>query len=305
MNASTATFAVVDSRNRNCRAGVTLLEVLVASGILVVGLASVASILPAAGTRLAQATLEDRAGTAAANAYADIVNRGLVAADIFGSGTTKSATFGLTLPAMVSGSVSRNFIASAYHEAPEIVLARLDDSRTAFLEDDLVYRPAGLADTPVSSFFSGNSPREFKSGVCWGAMLTPDSFPAAPGGVATLSIAVFRKIGDIKELTLTAAAPGTAIFQCTSGNAATDEALRKQYLPGCAYVLALPTTAPAAPKWIKITSSWIASGTGPVNVVLDLFPLGSGAGNLISSGTMQVMAFENLQRVDQYPVALE
>jgi hypothetical protein len=305
MNASTTTFAVVDSRNRHCRAGVTLLEVLVASGILVVGLASVASILPAAGTRLAQATLEDRAGTAAANAYADIVNRGLVAADIFGSGTTKSATFGLTLPAMVSGSVSRNFIASAYHEAPEIVLARLDDSRTAFLEDDLVYQPAGLADTPVSSFFGGNSPREFKSGVCWGAMLAPDSFPAAPGAVATLSVAVFRKPGSAMDLTLQAATPGSSMFQCTSGSPATDEALRKQYLPGCGYVLAMPTTTSTAPKWIKITSSWTANGTGPVNVVLDLFPLGSGTANLISSGSMQVVAFENLQRVDQYPVALE
>jgi Tfp pilus assembly protein PilV len=85
MNTSATTFAVINSCTRSCRAGVTLLEVLVACGILVVGLASVASILPAAGTRLAQATLEDRAGTAAANAYADIVNRGLVAADIFGS----------------------------------------------------------------------------------------------------------------------------------------------------------------------------------------------------------------------------
>jgi hypothetical protein len=301
MNTSGTVFAAADSRSRDCRAGVTLLEVLVASGILVVGLASVASILPAAGTRLSQATLEDRAGTLAANAYADIVNRGLVGADIFGTATTKSVTFGLTLPAMAGGTNSGKFIASAYHEAPEVVLARLDDSRTTFLEDDLVYQPAGLADTPVSSFFGGNSPREFKSGVCWGAMLAPDSFPAAPGGVATLSIAVFRKPGSATTLTLQEAARGSSIFQCP----AADEALRKQYLPGCGYVLALPTTSSAPPKWIKITSSWTASGTGPVNLVLDLFPLGSGTANLILSGLMQVVAFENLQRVDQYPVALE
>ena len=301
MNATVTTLVAADSRIRHCRAGVTLLEVLVACGILVVGLASVASILPAAGTRLAQATLEDRVGTAAANAYADIVNRGLVAADIFGSGTTKSAAFGQTLPALATAASSSNFIVSSYAAAPTLALARLDDSRTTFLEDDLVYQPAGLADTPVSSFFSGTSPREFKSGVCWGAMLAPDSFPAAPGVVATLSVAVFRKPGDIASLVLT----GTGVYQCSPADSATAEIFRKQYLPGCGYVLALPTTASATPKWIKITSSWIASGTGPVNVVLDLFPLGSGTANLISSGSMQVVAFENLQRVDQYPVALE
>ena len=95
------------------------------------------------------------------------------------------------------------------------------------------------------------------------------------------------------------------MFQYTPTDPTTAEIIRKQYLPGCGYVLALPTSAPAAPKWVKITSSWIASGTGPVNIVLDLFPLGSGAANLISSGTMKVVAFENLQRVDQYPVSLE
>jgi len=299
MNTSATTLAATDSRCGHCRAGVTLLEVLVACGILVVGLASVAAILPAAGTRLAQATLEDRAGTAAANAYADIVNRGLVAADIFGSGTTKSEAFGQTLPALATVTSSSNFVVSSYSAASDLIRARLDDSRTLFLEDDVVYQPAGLADTPVSSFFSNISPREFKSGVCWGAMLAPNSFPATPGAIATLSIAVFRKPGSAMELTLS----GSGIYRYSPADPTTSETIRKQYLPGCGYVLALPTSAPAAPKWIKITSSWTANEA--INVILDLFPLGSGTANLISSGLMQVVAFENLQRVDQYPVALE
>jgi type II secretory pathway pseudopilin PulG len=305
MNATAAALAAADFRSRHCRAGVTLLEVLVACGILVVGLASVASILPAAGTRLAQATLEDRAGTAAANAYADIVNRGLVSADIFGSGTTKSAAFGQTLPDLATDASSSNFIVSS-NTASTLTRARLDDSRTTFLEDDLVYQPAGLADTPVSSFFSGTSPREFKSGVCWGAMIAPDSFPAAPGAVATLSVAVFRKPGSIFISGTLTSAPGSSMFQYVPSDPTTAETIRKQYLPGCGYVLALPVSTAATPKWIKITSSWTTNGKGPINVILDLFPLGSGTASLISSGTaMQVVAFENLQRVDQYPVALE
>jgi hypothetical protein len=41
--------------------------VLVACGVLVIGLASLASVMPAAGYRLAQATIEDRSGVAAAH----------------------------------------------------------------------------------------------------------------------------------------------------------------------------------------------------------------------------------------------
>jgi len=47
------------------RKGVTLLEVLIAGGILVVGLAGVAAILPAAGLILGEAMAADRAASLA------------------------------------------------------------------------------------------------------------------------------------------------------------------------------------------------------------------------------------------------
>ncbi|MFM8985733.1 MAG: hypothetical protein ACKONH_06710, partial [Planctomycetia bacterium] len=78
---------------RESRAGLSLLEVLVACGILVIGLTSIAAILPAAGSRLTQASQADRGGTLAANAYAEMVNRGLIAADLFSSGT-RACVFG-------------------------------------------------------------------------------------------------------------------------------------------------------------------------------------------------------------------
>ncbi|MBM4058212.1 MAG: hypothetical protein FJ275_08255, partial [Planctomycetes bacterium] len=65
MNASHLTAS-----SDHARAGMTLLEVLVACGILVMGLASVAAMLPAAGARLAEATAIDRAGTLSANCFA-------------------------------------------------------------------------------------------------------------------------------------------------------------------------------------------------------------------------------------------
>ncbi len=62
-------------RTAACREGFTILEVLISAGIMVIGLACVASLLPAAAQRMSQAVSEDRAGTLAANAYADITAR--------------------------------------------------------------------------------------------------------------------------------------------------------------------------------------------------------------------------------------
>jgi Tfp pilus assembly protein PilV len=71
----------------------TLLEVLVACGILVVGLASIAAMLPAAGSRLGQAALEDRAGNLAGNALAQARSAGAIAADVF-SNPNRAVSFG-------------------------------------------------------------------------------------------------------------------------------------------------------------------------------------------------------------------
>jgi hypothetical protein len=93
MKATPAHAMPPPAASRHPRAGLSLLEVLVAGGILAVGLASVSALLPAASTRLGQATQQDRAGVLAASARAECVNRGLVAADIFSS-STSACVFG-------------------------------------------------------------------------------------------------------------------------------------------------------------------------------------------------------------------
>lgn len=64
----------------------TLLEVLVACGILVVGLASVAAILPAAASLLAEAANIDRGAALAANTAAELEARGVLKASLFAGG---------------------------------------------------------------------------------------------------------------------------------------------------------------------------------------------------------------------------
>jgi type II secretory pathway pseudopilin PulG len=299
------------------RKGISLLEVLVACGILVIGLASVASILPAAGTRLSQAALEDRAAAAAANAYAEMVNRDLVNSVLFtGSGgppsTVRACVLGGFPPA--TGTLAPAFIRPADLPA---VAARIDSTRGYVLEDELVYTPPTIVDTPMNAFFSGTvGPREFRTGVSWGAMLSTGTVNAEAAVPATLSIAVFRKPGDVRSLTLTSTS-GLFINGTNSGtNALQAEADRKQFLPGCSYVLALPVSSgSAAPTWLKVTSSWANPGptSGGVEdvtrrvsyAVLDMTPIGSGTNAFISGGTLNVLAFENIVRVDQYPVTLD
>jgi hypothetical protein len=64
--------------SRHSRCGITVLEVLIAIGILAVGLASVAAIIPAAGSQGARAVILDRAAVHAANVLADAATFGLL-----------------------------------------------------------------------------------------------------------------------------------------------------------------------------------------------------------------------------------
>lgn len=60
------------------RHGITLLEVLIAMGILTVGLASVAALIPAGRSQAIKAAIYDRGSTLASNAAADLITRGFL-----------------------------------------------------------------------------------------------------------------------------------------------------------------------------------------------------------------------------------
>lgn len=229
-------------------AGLTLLEVLVSCGILAIGLASVAALLPAAGSRFAQATQADRAGALAASVRAELVSRGLVAADVVGtasspsysfrtyaggavltgSGSPPSYAFGEVLTALNTAN-STLMTSTAANAAPwrtwntfiatspsPVVAQRLDTStggRGLALDDDLVYLTSSTATNPVNSFAADG--RAFNPGLRWGATVIPNTLPAAPGAAATLSVAVFRKAdGVARELRVMGSA-GAAMFPCT------------------------------------------------------------------------------------------
>jgi hypothetical protein len=147
--------------SRHSRRGITVLEVLIAIGILAVGLASVAAIIPAAGSQGARAVILDRAAVHAANVLADAATFGLLR----NSGTS---WLGLTL----SGSVVVLDLAGTSlgsSSAAELWSAGVYSSTTAsgtagtaakrlFLEsrdDVLVTPPATVDDPPTNLVIDG------------------------------------------------------------------------------------------------------------------------------------------------------
>jgi len=277
------------------RGGFSLLEVLVACGILVIGLTSIAAILPAASSRLAEATAEDRAGTLAANAYAEAVARGLLSSDLFpasSSGTTcvvfgRVLTINGTSTSIPGGKVA---LASGTTVSGTVLFTRIDQARGFVLEDDLTYSIPTTGETPNNSFLNGGTgPREYKDGVCWGGMLTPTVLTGTvgPGSVATLSLAVFKKSGDMQSLTLT---PTSGLYAVVPADAQT----RKKYAKGCSYLLVLPTGA--APTWQRINASWttVTGSTFLTFTGTQSFPAGTPA-----------IGFEGLLRLDERTIVLD
>jgi Tfp pilus assembly protein PilV len=311
---------------QSARSGFSLLEVLVACGILVVGLASVAAILPAAGSRLGEASDLDRAAAAAAVAMSEIRCRNLAARDMFPgslSGTAQAIVFGETLPLAVtvtatsSGyasssvavtgttlSVSGTNILSIPNTSTLGVGSRIHNDTTSvdrrgyFLEDQVQYLPSasGPRNLFATGTISGSGLRTFNRGVCWGAMVTPVPWGATTGSMtaAKVSVAVFRKPGgEPKAITLRLTSGSGFI---TTNNV--PGAFQRSTLKSCSSLLALPPSGASStgPQWLAVQSAWVA-GTDPLasspttaNVVF-ANPVPA---SLLSSGTLQVIGFENL-----------
>lgn len=176
--------------------GITLLEVLIACGILVVGLASVAALLPAAGSVFAEATAVDRGAALAANAAADLQFRGVLAATHFVEGV-KTLTVGDMFPN------------SPPFNAPPF--KRITNAPTT--NDEAAYGRAWYGAT-ASTLLPGAT--------------------AEPGGLARVAVIVFKTAEpQAKVLNLTRVSPG--VYKLTGGSAQERESNRRRFLPGCSW----------------------------------------------------------------------
>ena len=293
------------------RGGFSLLEVLVACGILVIGLTSVAAILPAAGARFAEAALYDRAAATANVGMSEVLLKNVASAKLFGTPPVQNVAvvFGEVLPKLVSeitpsptGLRAPKFSTAGVADAVDpttVFLTSLFDMGTSperrgfFLGDEVLYEAptasAGTTDVygtgglPVRSVAANAAGvKAFKRGVCWGAMVTPYPWGVDPASMtqARVTVAVFKSSGEIKQIPLTPVSPG--VYKMTTAN----EATRKKFLAGCSWALALPSTG--APQWLAINSSWKSGTDAYVSFRESSLPSGS---------TLTVVGFEGLLNV--------
>lgn len=269
-------------------AGITLLEVLVACGILVLGLSGLAGLLAATSSRLGEASNLDRAETLLANATAEILNRRLCALESFQAGVglpgVRTACLGeleqrvAAISSLVStATTSAPLMSPSSYVASRIDVPSLGPTRSFFSQDRLQYR-SGTAGLPVASL-PGAFAQEAQEGTCWGGLLTlvdfldtpipyaaPVSAPHPPsanspnrfrGVPARLDVAVFKKPVGLASsenavLLLTATSAG---FTLTGSSADVQSAIvtsgtevQKRFLPGCSFVLAMPPSLAAFPN---------------------------------------------------------
>jgi type II secretory pathway pseudopilin PulG len=211
------------------RNGFSLLEVLVACGILVVGLASIAAILPAAGARLGEAAAQDRAAAAAYVAFSEIGSRGLCRRELFPGASSATATaivFGETLslsistactasgyligtaaPVTANGAVTAGLgvisgtlqagatpvltapLATAIASRISNVTDPAIDNRRGYFPEDEVRYGPSLTGVGPANLFSDGM-RSFNRGVCWGAILTPMPFGITTGSMNAVKASV-------------------------------------------------------------------------------------------------------------------
>jgi hypothetical protein len=301
----------------------TLLEVLISCGVLVVGLASIASLLPAAGSRLGQAATEDRGGTLAANARTDAQARGLVAFDLFAD-PPKSIAFGKGMTSVPPDEQTLPQISAAQPAAPQfaapapaVLNQRIDPLRGFVLEDEVVFTPPTTAETPVNGFVGGQ--RDFKQGVCWGATLVPQPLqpPAEAGSPAVLGIAVFRKDPTPRAIALTQQSGG--LYRITTPPptppatqptppTAENEADMKRFLKSCSSVLVPGTDSAKGPRWFRITASWRPALDPVTNQRQNdgcYVAFADSEFATFAGANPTVIGFDNLIRVDQYNVILQ
>jgi type II secretory pathway pseudopilin PulG len=283
------------------RNGMTLLEVLVACGILVFALSGIAAILPAAGSRLAESVAEDRAALMAANVYAELNSRQLFKASLFTGVPNVNASPNLQSEALVLGNlgptgdwtaVEGDATIKAQKMAPFFftnpfspsssgtsavdrafdaiwpyasMRASVDNCRGFFLEDELAYTEVnGLPTSVYEVVASGTSlgPRAFKRGVTWGATLARLTTGTNP---PTPGAPAQLSVAVFKKA---ADARGIDLEQISPTLyrlPAGQETIRSTYLKPCSYVLALPigssASPPPGPQWLRINSSWTVQST--------------------------------------------
>lgn len=209
-------------------AGMTLLEVLVACGVLLLGLSGIAALLAATSSLVNEAASLDQTATLIANAHAEIHNRQICSLQAFQSGTSlpgvRTACLGdfQQQIASISSIVSSTaFTSMPLMPATAYVSTRVDGPEVgayrSFRSEDRLQYGTGSNGLPAAAIVGGTLAHDSLQRTCWGGLLTlvdcldtpvpavfsgtavphPASSPNSPnrfrGVPARLDVAIFKK----------------------------------------------------------------------------------------------------------------
>jgi len=256
------------------RAGMTLLEVLIASGILVVGLSSVAAILPAAGSLLGEASMIDRATTLAANAAADLeFQRTLLASDFNAiqgptHPTAYTAANGERVTAVVMGAV---FAAPAIDLFYRTTFRRRLPPNTQSAADTSAYgstwyimtaTPAAPLPPPVKPLSPLLDPipaaNKYTAGMPVRVTVAVTRRPLTAVNSDTAGVLLARVSEGVYRVVVSGTNPNPPLYTLTQRFQL--EATRKAYLSPCSWVLV--SSPGGVPTWLRIGSSWATYDLG-------------------------------------------
>lgn len=164
------------------RRGITLLEVLIAIGILAVGLSSVVALIPAGRSQAARAVVLDRASNLAANALSDAATFGLLRPDSLAipSGFVVIDPLGLATFGTLSAVRQLGIFSGTTHPAAAAAAHSLFTVAT----DDVVFQPGATDDDlPLNEVSDGARAFQGRMSCIYGIQ------PGTPG---RLSAVVFH-----------------------------------------------------------------------------------------------------------------
>lgn len=186
--------------NNYRRAGITLMEVLIAVGILAIGLSSVVALLPAGHSMAQRSFTTDQASIVAANAAADCVTLGFLRPECVTSAVPPLMYDPLGTN---GGSLSTTMLkplglfATSVAGGPRVAPLNAYLARS---RDDVVYNVPENPNQDVTNRFSAEGIREYQGKFTWAALLTrPATSGIAPntaflpGDDAILTIVVFHQ----------------------------------------------------------------------------------------------------------------
>ncbi len=208
--------------NHHRRAGITLMEVLIAVGILAIGLSSVVALLPAGHSMAQRSFTTDQASIIAANAAADFVTLGFLRPECITSAAPPLVYDPL---GMNSGALSTAMLKPLGLFAPFAAPGPRVAPLNAYLargRDDVVYNVPENPNQDVTNRFSAEGIREYQGKFTWAALLTrpatsgvPVGTAFLPGDDAILTIVVFHQRdpnqGPVDLGTYTAGAGGLTL----------------------------------------------------------------------------------------------